>query len=145
MIQKIRDPKVAEPPRSDELKELLKRIEGKIDVLMGVKKRSQPPKGAIGTSGVGETRLGEALDIMTLLSLPDHLRKSALAIIKLGKATAEVVAKETSRVRAIESSYLNQLARMGYLKRKREGRRVYFSAGGNPLEGQLAALGEGEP
>lgn len=72
--------------------------------------------------------IGEVLDVMPLLSLPDHLRKSVLTIVKLGKAMAEEVAKETGRTRAIESAYLNQLVRMGYLKRVREGKRVYFWA-----------------
>jgi DNA-binding IclR family transcriptional regulator len=54
-----------------------------------------------------------------------------MTIIKLGKAMAENVAKETGRARAIESAYLNQLVRMGYVKKGREGRRVYFSVEGN--------------
>jgi len=78
--------------------------------------------------------IGDVLDVMTLLSLPDHLRKSALAIVKLGKAMAEDVANETGRARAIESAYLNQLVRMGYLKRVREGKRVYFWAEAAPAE-----------
>jgi predicted transcriptional regulator len=76
---------------------------------------------------VGEVKGAGALDIMTLLSLPDHLRKTALTLIKLGKATAEDVAKETGRARAIESAYLNQLVRMGYVWRERVGKRVYFT------------------
>jgi hypothetical protein len=49
-----------------------------------------------------------------------------MAVMKLGRAMAEDVAKETGRARAIESSYLNQLFRTGYIKKKRELRRVYF-------------------
>ena len=66
------------------------------------------------------------LDVMTLLSLPDHLRKTATAVCKLGRATADEVADETGRTRAMESAYLNQLVRMGYLKKERVGRKVYF-------------------
>jgi len=66
------------------------------------------------------------LDVMTLLSLPDHLRKTATAVCKLGKATADEVADETGRTRAMESAYLNQLVRMGYLRKERVGRKVYF-------------------
>lgn len=66
------------------------------------------------------------LDVTTLLSLPDHLRKSALALANLGEATATDLSKETGRVRAVESDYLNQLVSMGYLKKKRKGRDVYF-------------------
>lgn len=66
------------------------------------------------------------MDVATLLSLPDHLRKTALALCNLGEATADMVAKETGRARAAESDYLNQLVSRGYVKKKRIGRKVYF-------------------
>lgn len=66
------------------------------------------------------------LDVTTLLSLPDHLRKSALALSTLREATATEMSKETGRVRAVESDYLNQLVSMGLVKKKRKGRDVYF-------------------
>jgi len=66
------------------------------------------------------------LDVVTLLSLPDQLRKTALAILKLGRATATRVARETGRERAIESMYIKQLVKMGYLKIEKQGRDVYF-------------------
>ncbi|MFQ6130263.1 MAG: transcriptional regulator [Candidatus Hadarchaeaceae archaeon] len=84
--------------------------------------------------------ISEVLDVMTLLSLPDHLRKSALTIVKLGKAMAEDVAKETGRARAIESAYLNQLVRMGYLRRVREGKRVYFWAEAVPSKAEASRV-----
>jgi len=68
----------------------------------------------------------DSLDAMTLLSLPDHLRKTAVAICKLGRSTAHDIAGETDRARAVESNYLNQLVMMGLLKRERQGRKVYF-------------------
>ena len=67
-----------------------------------------------------------ALDVMTLLSLPDHLRKTAMILSRLGKATADQISKESGRVRALESAYLNQLVAMGYIKKMRKGRDVYF-------------------
>jgi ArsR family transcriptional regulator, lead/cadmium/zinc/bismuth-responsive transcriptional repressor len=66
------------------------------------------------------------LDVTTLLGLPDHLRKSALALATLREATATDLSRETGRVRAVESDYLNQLASMGLVKKKRKGRDVYF-------------------
>jgi len=36
------------------------------------------------------------------------------------------VAEQTKRARAVESSYLNQLVMMGYLKKERRGRKAYF-------------------
>ena len=69
---------------------------------------------------------GVPLDVATLLSLPDHLRKSAMAISELKEATASQVAEKTERVRAAESDYLNQLVSQGHLKKKRKGHDVYF-------------------
>jgi hypothetical protein len=63
---------------------------------------------------------------MSLLSLPMSLRKTVMVLYRLEKATAEGLAKETGRLRAVESSAANQLVRMGYLNKKREGRDVYF-------------------
>ena len=72
-------------------------------------------------------QLTEYLDAITLLSLPDHLRRTAIALAKLGgEATAEEVSRETGRARAVESAYLNQLVAMGYIAKKRKGRKVYF-------------------
>ena len=65
-------------------------------------------------------------DAMTLLFLPRSLRKTVMALYKLKEATAEDLARETNRLRAVESASANQLVRMGYLKKKREGRKVYF-------------------
>jgi len=68
------------------------------------------------------------LDVMTLLSMPDHLRKTAMTICRCGRATAEEVSEQTNRARAVESAYLNQLVIMGYLKKERKGRKAYFYA-----------------
>ena len=65
-------------------------------------------------------------DAVALLSLPSSLRKTAMVLYKLNGATAEEIAKETGRLRAVESSCANQLVRMGYVKKKREGRKVRF-------------------
>jgi hypothetical protein len=69
----------------------------------------------------------QPLDVVTLLSLPDNIRKTAYALSKLGgQASAEEVSEVTERTRAIESSYLNQLDRMGYIGRKRDGHKVIY-------------------
>jgi hypothetical protein len=65
-------------------------------------------------------------DAMSLLSLPMSLRKTVMVLYKLEKATAEDLARETKRLRAVESAQANQLVRMGYLSKRREGREVYF-------------------
>lgn len=101
--------------------ERLKRVEKKVDALAERVREPHPPERV----KVNEKK-NEPLDVMALLSIPDHLRKSAMALIKMGEAMASDVAEETGRSRAIESAYLNQLVRMGYLKGGRKGRRVYF-------------------
>ena len=65
--------------------------------------------------------------------LPDHLEKTKRAIIMLGYATASEVAKITKRARAVESSYLCQLERMGLLSVERVGRTKWFKIVTTPL------------
>jgi uncharacterized protein (DUF1015 family) len=74
-----------------------------------------------------EQQIADApLDVMTLLSMPDHLRKTAMAVCRLGRATAEEISQQTHRARAVESSYVNQLVIMGHMKKERNGRKAYF-------------------
>jgi predicted transcriptional regulator len=49
-----------------------------------------------------------------------------MTICRCTKATAEEIASQTKRARAVESAYLNQLVIMGYLKKERKGRKAYF-------------------
>lgn len=69
----------------------------------------------------------DGLDISILLRLPDHLRKTMLALAKLVEARADEVADITQRARAIESGYLNQLVRLGYVKKVRRKHQIYFT------------------
>lgn len=73
-----------------------------------------------------DEKVAIGLDVMTLLSLPEHLRTTATALFETGQATAEDVSKVTRKERAVESGYLNQLVRMGHVKKCREGRKIYF-------------------
>jgi response regulator of citrate/malate metabolism len=98
------------------IKESLDRLNEKIDVMIEIQKHGQKESEAV----------PDVLDVMTLLSLPDHLRKTAVTISRLDQATAEEVAEQTRRARAVESGYLNQLVIMGYLKKERRGRKAYF-------------------
>ncbi len=61
-----------------------------------------------------------------LVSLPDHLRKTAVGLMKAGQGSANDVCKYTNRARAVESSYLNQLEREGLVKSFRRGRQKIF-------------------
>ncbi len=61
-----------------------------------------------------------------LFSLPDNLRKTYLAVASKGECSATEVSNLTGRSRAIESSYLNQLTRMGWLTKLRNSKTLYF-------------------
>ena len=98
------------------IKESLDRLNEKMEVMIEIQKHSQKES----------QNIPDVLDVMTLLSLPDHLRKTAVTISRLEQATAENVAEQTKRARAVESGYLNQLVIMGYLKKERRGRKAYF-------------------
>jgi response regulator of citrate/malate metabolism len=101
----------------EKIRENLEQLNEKIDVMIELQKH--------GHMELPE-ELPEALDVMTLLSLPDHLRKTAVTLCKLEEATADEVAQQTKRARAVESGYLNQLVVMGYMKKERRGRKAYF-------------------
>ncbi len=103
----------------EKIVESLDRLNDKMEVFIEIQKHGQKQDFVM-------QDLPEALDVMTLLSLPDHLRKTAVSICKLGRATAEEVSGQTKRARAVESGYLNQLVLMGYLKKERKGRKAYF-------------------
>ncbi len=102
----------------EKIRESLERLNEKMEVIIELQKQ--------GARKESLESLPDTLDVMTLLSLPDHLRKTAITICRLGKATAEEVAEHTKRARAVESAYLNQLVLMGYLKKERKGRKAYF-------------------
>ena len=101
----------------EKIKENLERLNQKMEVMIELQKHG----------GKDIQILPDAsLDVMTLLSMPDHLRKTAMTICRCGRATAEEISEQTSRARAVESAYLNQLVIMGYLKKERIGRKAYF-------------------
>ena len=99
----------------DNIYHKLKQIDDKLDQLMQEKT----------TSNI-DLKMLDSLDVMTLLSLPDHLRTSASTIFELNEATADEVSELTKKERAVESNYLNQLVRMGHVEKFRKGRKVSF-------------------
>ena len=103
----------------EKIREHLERLNEKVEVMIELQKHGrqdiQPMPDA-------------PLDVMTLLSMPDHLRKTAMTICRSGRATAEEISQQTKRARAVESAYLNQLVIMGHLKKERKGRKAYFYA-----------------
>lgn len=101
----------------EKIRQNLEQLNEKIDVMIEIQKHGQREL---------PEELPETLDVMTLLSLPDHLRKTAVTLCKLEEATADEVSEQTKRARAVESGYLNQLVVMGYMKKERRGRKAYF-------------------
>ena len=69
-----------------------------------------------------------------LLSLPDNLRKTYLIVASEGECNATQVSILTGRTRAIESSYLNQLVRMGWLTKYRDSKTLNFRMLMTPIE-----------
>ena len=101
------------------IKESLDQLNEKMEVMIELSKHG-------GQTAPSLEGLPDVLDVMTLLSLPDHLRKTAVTLCKLEQATADKVAEQTKRARAVESGYLNQLVLMGYVKKERRGRKAFF-------------------
>ena len=104
----------------EKIEENLEKLNEKMEVMIEIQKNGN------GNQRSAPTLPDAPLDVMTLLSMPDHLRKTAMAICRCGRATAEETAEQTRRARAVESAYLNQLVIMGHLKKERKGRKAYF-------------------
>lgn len=102
----------------EKIRENLEKLNEKMEVMIELQKHRRKDIQTIPTDA--------PLDVMTLLSMPDHLRKTAMTVCRLGRATADEIAQQTHRARAVESAYLNQLVVMGYLKKERHGRKAYF-------------------
>ena len=118
----IRSELFAKKPLSvlEKIEESLERLNDKMEVMIEIQKTGSDAQRS-------SVKLPDAsLDVMTLLSMPDHLRKTAMTICRCGRATAEEISQQTTRARAVESAYLNQLVIMGYLKKERKGRKAYF-------------------
>jgi ArsR family transcriptional regulator, lead/cadmium/zinc/bismuth-responsive transcriptional repressor len=107
----------------EKIEESLEKLNDKIEVMIELQKNGV---GVGGGQRVSSALPDASLDVMTLLSMPDHLRKTAMTICRCSRATAEEIADQTKRARAVESAYLNQLVMMGYLKKERKGRKAYF-------------------
>ena len=107
----------------EKIEATLEKLNDKVEIMIEIQKSGNN----ISNNQKASLSLPEAsLDVMTLLSMPDHLRKTAMSICRCSRATAEEIAEQTKRARAVESAYLNQLVTMGYLKKERKGRKAYF-------------------
>ena len=69
----------------------------------------------------------ETEKIMSILGLPEHLKRTIKALYKLdGKGTATDVSKWTGKTRAVESGYLNQLVTMKLVRKERINKHITF-------------------
>ncbi len=109
----------------EKIRDNLERLNEKMEVMIELQKHGKK-------DAAQPLAADTPLDVMTLLAMPDHLRKTAMTICRCGRATAEEIAEQTNRARAVESAYLNQLVIMGYLKKERKGRKAYFYADREP-------------
>jgi hypothetical protein len=81
-----------------------------------------------------------------LFSLPDHLRKTYMAVASKGECNATEVANLTGRCRSIESSYLNQLARSGWLAKRRDSKSIrFYVMSQKALKGATSSKMKGQP
>ena len=110
----------------EKIRENLERLNDKMEVMIELQKHGRKEFQPLPDA---------PLDVMTLLSMPDHLRKTAMTVCRLGRATADEISQQTSRARAVESAYLNQLVIMSYLKKERKGRKAYFYVDRESKEG----------
>lgn len=69
------------------------------------------------------------LDSLTIISLPKDLQKTALALLTLKEASLETIAKETSRSIMQERQFVEELVKLGYIRKEEKGKPesdVYF-------------------
>ncbi len=102
----------------EKIRENLEKLNDKFEIMIELQKH--------GDKNIAPIMADAPLDVMTLLSMPDHLRKTAMTLCRMGRATADEISTQTKRARAVESAYLNQLVIMKYLKKERTGRKAYF-------------------
>ena len=68
----------------------------------------------------------DTFDVTTLLSLPENLRKAGLAVLKLKEGSVDEVAAETGSTGREAKNYLDRLALMNILGKKREGDQMIY-------------------
>ncbi|MCJ7631044.1 transcriptional regulator [Candidatus Bathyarchaeota archaeon] len=129
-MRKVEQPTLKVELLLTKLVDALNLVNQKLDSLIELNEKILKTREEFLREDSGKNHFGTELklepDAMSLLSLPMSLRKTVMVLYKMEKATAQDLAKETKRLRAVESASANQLVRLGYLRKKREGREVYF-------------------
>ena len=91
----------------DNFKEIQNNIANIKKIIESILIKSDKPKTQLKSIGVAD-----------LLDLPDELRKSVIAVMKLGGGTVENVIERTGREKTLERGYLEALVAMNYLKKE---------------------------
>lgn len=109
----------------EEIKDIVKSHSYQIQTIMD--SQSYESQGNVDSRDNTVITIGSGFDLLS--NTPAHLRKTyeALLIIDDDKATASEVANKTGKSRSLESDYLNQLVTLRLVKKKQDGRKVYFS------------------
>jgi len=101
----------------EKMRESLERLNEKIEEMLEIQRET----------GKEKNDNPDVRDIMTILSLPNYLRETAVTICKLGRATISEIAKENKTKEAVESRHLSQLVSMGYVRKEKDRNKIYFS------------------
>lgn len=64
--------------------------------------------------------------ISSLLDIPEELRKTAKAVLKLGKASTEDIKVHTKQMLEVEENCIKRLIDLGYLAKRIEGGTTYY-------------------
>ena len=87
-----------------------------MDLLMGVRGQNKSARSE-----------EKPLDAFSILNLPARLRKTAVELHRLGRATAAMIAGVTGGNVDLECANLEELVEMGYLgKEKKDGDAIFF-------------------
>jgi len=107
---------------SREIQEILRRLRSIEDEIHKLRKRVDR------LEAITQITAKPPITADNALRLPDSLRKTMVTLAQLIEAPAEAIAEQTHRTRGMESIYLNQLTRMGYIQKIKRGRRIHFRA-----------------
>ena len=88
-----------------------------LDLLMGA-------QGQAGDDALSEKK---SLDVFAILNLPAKLRKTAVELHRVGRASAGMISDETGEDEDIVKDYLEELCRMGYLFKEKRNDTIFFS------------------
>jgi len=88
-----------------------------LDLLMGAQSQE-------GEDALSEKR---SLDVFVILNLPAKLRKTAVELHRVGRASARMISDETHEDEGIVKEYLEELCRMGYLFKEKRNDTIFFS------------------